>query len=343
MPLSKILLDIATESGIALSNDNERAWIIDKVNDVAKELYELQDIEGCLREISVNIDTDVQSVSQVSLPYYVYQLRGLRFSQILGGKVPYEDMRPRYSLGRGWGANTFSLPFRMTRQDYPLKRDISNASVLTFSVEEAQTAAIDIYIVGRTTLATRVQEKVTIAIGDLTVDTVGNFIEVESISKTAPNDCDIAITDVEGNELATIANSEISPRYMILELRDGNVLGANSSFISYAGLTSVDVLYKTRFVPFRNLQDEFPCGSKCDRAIFYQFMAYYEAQKQGNEGRAGYYQSKARELLRNINKDTEEGKNLEMQFGRNGLHDAQQPFNNWYRKDGKDGYAGSTY
>src|SRR3954465_665596 len=117
MPLSKILLDIATETGISISNDNERAWIVDKVNDVSKELYESNDIEGCLREQTFNIDTDVQNVSQVSLPFYVFQLRGLRYSNILGGKIPYEDMRPRYSLGRGWGANTYALPWRQTRQD----------------------------------------------------------------------------------------------------------------------------------------------------------------------------------------------------------------------------------
>jgi len=186
MPLSKILLDIATETGIAVTNDNEKAWVIDKINDIAEEMYATQDITGCLREMTINIDADDDGPvysSLVALPYYVDQLRGLRFSVILGGKIPMETMQPRYSLGHGWQNNPYSLPFRIVRDNAPLKRDISNASVLTFTIAEPQTADITLSVVGKTTNASRAQETVTLVAGDITVSTTGNFEDVETISK----------------------------------------------------------------------------------------------------------------------------------------------------------------
>lgn len=332
MPLSKILLDIATETGIAVTNDNEKAWVIDKINDIAEEMYATQDITGCLREMTINIDADDDGPvysSLVALPYYVDQLRGLRFSVILGGKIPMETMQPRYSLGHGWQNNPYSLPFRIVRDNAPLKRDISNASVLTFTIAEPQAEDIVLNVVGKTTNASRAQETVTLVAGDITVSTVGNFEDVESISKNAVCGVDITVEDVDGNTLAEIPNSEIRPLYKWLELRDANAsFGTATPILTQS---AIDILYKMRFTPFANLQDEFPCGSKCDRAIFYRFMAYYEAMKQGNEGRAAAMLQKSDELLRNLNTDNEVGKQLELQFGRDGRLDAQIPYtwNSW--------------
>jgi len=326
MPLSKILLDIATETGIAVTNDNEKAWVIDKINDIAEEMYASQDITGCLREMTINIDAGDDGPvysSLVALPYYVDQLRGLRYSQILGGKIPMELMQPRYSLGHGWQNNPYSLPFRIVRDNAPLKREISNASVLTFTIPEPQSGNIVLNVVGKTTNATRAQETVTLVAGSITVSTVGNFEDVETISKNAVCGVDITVEDVDGNILAEIPNSELRPLYKWLELRDANAsFGTATPLLT---LSSIDVLYKTRFTPFANLQDEFPCGSKCDRAIFYRFMAYYEAMKQGNEARASAMLQKSDELLRNLNTDNEIGKQLELQFGRDGRLDAQIP------------------
>lgn len=330
MPLSKILLDIATETGISVANPAERAWIVDKVNDIALELYQRMDIDGSLREQTFNIsqsDTDgPQYSSLVALPYYVNQIRGIRFSAWPGGKVPQNDMRPRYSVGKGWGdgSNEFSTPFRMVQDDAPLKRDIVNASVLTLSVNAAATAAISIYIVGKTTNAERAQETVVLPAGELEVQTAGNFEVIESISKVEQYDQDIYISDVDGNELAVLFNSQTKTCYKLLELQDNNA-GYQSGVIRAGGFSAIDVLYKIKFTPFANLQDEFPCGPKCDRAIFYQFVAMYAAQN-GQPDKAAGYGAKADELLGNINGDSEGGKNMSFQFGRDGFNTVQQPF-----------------
>lgn len=325
MALSKILLDIATELGIDITNDTERSWVVDKINDAAKEIYESDDIPGCLRELTFNIDSEAQNSSLVSLPGYIDKLRGLRWTSVQGGKIPQNDMVPRYHLGKGWGANAFSLPFRVIREVYPLKRDISNASVLTFTLPVAEAEDITITIIGKTGNSDRFSETVVIPAGDLTITTAGNYEEVHSIIKSGTNLYNIEITDVEDNNLGTISNAELSPAYKILELIDGN-LGPQ---MNYGGQTAIDILYKTRFNPFVNLADEFPCPN-CDRIIFYKFAEYYLAQMPGRLMDAVAAGEKAKLLLTNLNVDTEGGKELEMQFGRNGLLEAQNPYNNLY-------------
>lgn len=325
MALSKILLDIATELGIDITSDTERSWIVEKVNDAAREIYESDDIPGCLRELTFNIDAEAQESSLVSLPGYIDKIRGLRWTSVQGGKIPQNDMGPRYHLGKGWGANAFSLPFRTIREVYPLRRDISNASVLTFTLSVEETVDVTITIVGKTNNSDRFSETVVIPAGDLFVKTTGNYEEVLSILKSATNLYNITITDVENNNLGTINNGDLSPAYKILELIDGN-LGPQ---VNYGGQTAIDILYKTRFTPFVNLADEFPCPN-CDRVLFYKFAEYYLAQMPGRLTDAIAAGKKAEILLTNLNIDTEGGKELELQFGRNGLLEAQNPYNNLY-------------
>lgn len=327
MSLKKILNDISTELGISPPNDNEREWLINKVNDAAKELYESQDINGCLREQTFAIDNDSSQSSMVSLPHYIDQLRGIRWTQIVGGKVPLNDMTPRYHAGKGWGENSFALPYRIVRDAVPLAADIVNAGRLTFTLAKIEAVDITIVVVGETELSDNTQEIVVIEAGCFSVSTEGNFLSIKNIEKAALNNYNIVVTDIQGNELAIIPNSELSPSYKWLELLD-----SNAGFYQAAPIlnNSIDILYKTKFVPFRNLYDEFVCGSKCDRAIFYQFVSFVEAQKTGNEVRALGFVEKAKGILDNLNTDKETGVNMELQFAPSGLIEAQQPFNSSY-------------
>lgn len=329
MSLQSILTDIASELHIPMSTDDEISWAVSKVNAVAKELYEGQDITGCLREQTFNIDTENKESSMISLPFYVDQLRGIRFSVLPGGKIAMNDMRPRYHAGRGWGANSYSLPYRIVREQATLKRDIANASVLTFSVAEAEASDIIIHIVGETSNAARYSETVTIPAGELSADSAGNYITTPvNIEKEAVSAQDIVITDVDANELAVIPNFELKPAYKWLEIIDANA-GVSAFLPTYTTFTAIDILYKLRFQPFRNAFDEFVCGPKFDRAIFYQFAAWYEGQKPGSEGRALGYLQAAQKIIADIQRDTEGGREMEIAFGRNGYESAQQPFR-WY-------------
>lgn len=333
MSLQKILLDIASECGVSISDDTERLWAIKMVNDAAKELWETEDLVGSLRELTFNIDSDAQSSSMVSLPGYVDQLRGVKYSQVLGGKIPQNDMRPRYHFGRGWGANAFAMPVRVVRESSPLKRDIINASIITFSIPESEDNDIVITIVGETTNSSRTAEKVTIIAGSTEVSTVGNFIgDLINIEKTSTNINNITITDVDYNELGVIFNNELKPKYKWLELQDNNVLRGQSNTSPI--YTSIDILYKPKFIPFVELFDEFQASDKYDRAIFYKFQELYFAQQDGKLENAILAGAKVKKLVDDMNIDSEQGRELEMEFGRSGFADAQNPYTpykNWNR------------
>lgn len=323
MSLQTILTRIASDLGISITTDSELEWAISKVNEVAKELYESKDIKDCLREQTFNIDLGAEGPlysSLISLPYFVGELRGLRYTNIVGGNIPLNDMRPRYHSGKGWGANAFSIPYRIVREDASTSREIENASVLSVSVEQASDEDINVVVVGKTTLANRLQEIITLSAGQLTVDSVNCFEEIDSIAKLEYTSVNVSISDVEGNELAVIPNNRLDATYKWLEISDAN---ANISTIT-GQLSAIDLLFKHKFLPFVNLYDEFVCRG-CDDIIFYKFSAWYEAKTPGYEQRALGAEAKADALLSNLIIDAETGVNLELQFGSNGLYDAQQP------------------
>jgi len=333
MSLKKILFDIANELHIDVSSTDAISWATSKVNDIAKEVYESRDIVGCLREQTFNVDTDAQTSSMISLPYYVDELRGLRYSTLIGGKVTMNDMRPRYHSGHGWGANAFGMPYRVVRERACYKRDVANASVVTFAMLVAETTDVVIHIVGETTNSGRVSETITIFAGSLSTSTTGNFVGVpENIEKESVNTQDIYVTDVDDVELAVIPNSELKPRYKWLEIADGN---ASMVPVNQTNST-VDILYKQRFTPYATLYDEFPCGDKADRAIFYAFAAWYEAQKPGSEGRAQGFLQASQQILDDIEMDSDAGRDMDIEFGNNGLLTAQDPRQN-------TGRYGTTY
>jgi len=326
MSLQTILTRISSDLGISITTESELDWAITKVNELAKELYDSKDIKDCLREVTINLDTDDEGPvfsSLVSLPHFVGELRGIRYSNITGGKIPLNDMRPRYHSGKGWGANSFAIPYRLVREDAPIKHDIVNASVLTISVDVAESVDVHVVVVGQTDNSSRVQEIITLTAGQLTVDSVGNFEEIESISKLEYTNNDIIITDVESNEIATIPNNSLQSLYKWLELNDANASIAGTAALS-GQLSAIDLLFKQRFMPFVNLYDEFVCRG-CDSILFYKFAAWYEAKTPGYEQRALMAQGKADELLSNLLIDSETGVAMEMQFGPNGLLEVQQP------------------
>lgn len=329
MSLAKILLDISNELSISAQNDNERLYLIGKINDAGKELWESNDLPGSLRECTFNIDTAAQESSQVSLPFYVDKIRGLRFSAIQGGKIPLNDQRPRYYYGRGWGANSFAFPWRKTREAYPLQREIVNASVLTFTVALVEIEDIIINIVGKTDNSDRFNEVVTIVAGTLTADSIGNYEDITTLSKNAVNTNNIIVTDVEGNEISIIPNSELAPRYTIIALVDANT--QFNVIPNYNCYSSVDVLYKQRFTPLVNLSDEYPAPN-CDRLLFYKFSEFYWSQQPGNEDRAILAARKTAQILNSLNGDDEAAQERELQWEPNGVYEAMNPYRLGYGK-----------
>lgn len=317
MSLKNILLDITSVLGIDVTSQTEREYYIVKINEAADEIYRSQDLPGSIREQIFQI-SDVDNY-QVSFPGYIDKIRAIRFWDSHGGKISTEDLRPRYHQNR-WGNSGF-LKFRIKRSNSPIAKDIENAAPITFSLPsgKVETSPVVINIVGRTAASSGVQETITIAAGASSEITVNAYEEILSIEKTAYNTYDIELTDVDGEVLGSIPNNELSPLYTIVQIRQDDYAPTyNDSF----PLNTIEVLYKTKFVPFRNLYDEFPCPN-CDKLIFWKFAEHYAAYKPGMEQRAFAAKAKCDQIINELTANDEQGKELVLEIGSNSLYDAQ--------------------
>ena len=318
MSLKNILQDISTQYGIDITDDTERLLYIDRINQVCEELYNSMDIPGSIREQIFQVD-DTNNY-QVSFPHYVDKLRAIRFYNSHGGPITLEDMRPKYHQRR-WG-NNGKMRFRIKQENACLARNITNAAMLKFKLPTGKTETTDIRIrvIGRTANSQQLEELVVLPAGQNEVSTLNGYEEVFNIEKENYNTYDITILDVDDTVMASIPNNLLRPNYTIVMIRpDDWSLFFNNSY----PLNTIEVLYKTRFYPLRNLRDEFPCPN-CDKLIFWKFAEHYEASKPGNEQRAIMASQKSKEILYQLNSGDEAGKELTVDFGSNNLFDAQR-------------------
>lgn len=318
MALKNILQDVAINLGLSIDNADELEFYTEKVNQVARELYDSSDLPGSLREQVFQIDDS--ATYQISLPYYIDEIRAIRQYNTVGGKVRLEDMRPRYHAGR-WGSAS-AITFRVKQNNAALARDISNAGLLTFSFPTDKVEAVDVTItvVGGNSDSARIQETVTIAAGASEITTVNGFETVDSIRKSDTNTYDITITDIDDVELGVIHNSELNSSYTIVGIREDDLaFKQNNSF----PMNTYEVLYKQKFSGFVNLYDEFPCP-KFDKIIYWKFIEHYNADKPGFEQRAYAAKLKADDLINQLKASNESGKIMTVQYGENPMFKAQR-------------------
>jgi hypothetical protein len=266
MPLKEILSQFGSEFGIHINIANERAYLVNLINTVARDAYVENDLKNCERE---QVFEAGQYDQQIALPQYVDKVIALRYYDTRL-PVTQKDMRPRYMM-HSWRLPYLGYPYYRWRMkgESPLKRNISNAGLLKFTIAKANSSLFSIVVTGSTINSTRIQEVITFAVGTTEATTINHWQDIETIRKTANTDYNVIVLDVNDNELATIPNSELFSIYKILQVLDRNEYPVMSNLI--------EVLYKTRFVPFANDYDQFPCGDFYDEVIFWKAAAKYWA------------------------------------------------------------------
>jgi len=323
MSLKNILLDVSSVLSLDISNAAEKAYHIAKINEAAEELYTANDLPGCLREQIFQIDDS--DTFQVALPWYVDKIRAVRFYDNWLGKIPVEDMSPRYHSTK-WG-NKGLIRFRIKDLSSPLCRDLQDITPLIFSLSDVtgESADVTFNIIGRTEEKERVNEALTIVAGQYTNTTLNNYKSIEKIEKTSLNQLDCTVTDINANVVSFIPNSQLKAQYTTVMIRDDDFSPLiNNSY----PLNTVEVLYKTRFTPFVNTYDEFPCP-KCDKIIFWKFLEHYYAYKPDMEQKAFQAHGKCKQLIKQLGEDDGLGLELVMEFGSNPMYEAQMMPRRW--------------
>src|SRR5205823_97903 len=88
---------------------------------------------------------------------------------------------------------------------------------------------VTIRVIGKTPNSYRTEEALTIAAGQTEIESENDYEEIYSITKDAPNKYNIKVYDANEIELAEIPNSELSPKYTIIQVLDDNIEGATQT------------------------------------------------------------------------------------------------------------------
>lgn len=306
MSLRHILADIASDIGLSLDNPAEKSWLILKVDEQAKELWETRDLPDSLREqVFVNDDS---TANIVALPSYVGDIRGIRPCY---GNIRVEDLRPHYQSA-GWDKCT-GWSFR-DKYRCGVNRSLLSATKLKFTLNGVESSDCKIRVQGRTDLAERSGETVVIPAGELEGETLFNYIDEETITieKYSPTIHDIEITDINGNSLGIIFNYALVNNYRWIQFSCCGSSGTGTEF-----------LFKPRYVPMRDDFDQFMIPEDYDKAIFWLFISVYLAKQEGQEIRAAAAASNADTIIKNRIANQEMGKQRKLDFGESPYYRAQ--------------------
>lgn len=307
MPLGSIIQMVAAHTGI--DPVAQRPYLLTIINRGAKNIYDKLDTVHCLREQIFTLDTTIQLFA---LPNYVGELRAARIFNI-GLNVEIHDMSPRYAQA-GWREqyNNKCLVWR-NKGVFPVKRFGENSGVLLFQPTGVETSPYTITVTGGNPQSQRINETITIPVGSITpVSTVNSFTpeKIESIRKSAFTQFDVKMLDLDGIELARIANSELFTEYTLIQISD-YPYAYNNNF------QYVECIYKLRLRMFNNDNDQFPGGDRYDEAIYLAAIINWAMKKEGKSETVQMAASKCTSLLSDIASNADAGIDKQMDFGTN--------------------------
>jgi hypothetical protein len=307
MSLRYIKADVASVIGVDLSNTNEAAMLLHKINKAAYEVYTAVDLVGSLFETLVSFNADSH---RISLPSCVDAIRGLRWYQ-----TPYtitlNDIRPHYQ-NSGWGIQ--SLNFREVGR-LPLSEQITNESTLRFRLPKVESRPIVLTVAGSSENSDYLTETLTIPAGQLEVESAENYLEVKSLRKDAISRYNITVLDAADTELGIIPNNKLFNECLIVQVLPDSFSSMNMS-------TAVEVLFKYKWFPFSNDDDEFICTGY-DDIIALKTLEWHYLNLKDSKEISDAYKQKAAELATQRFQDDSRGKELLIEYGSNkflGLH-----------------------
>ncbi len=294
-----LLKDIAAEEGLTLSDPNHKALAIVRANQAAKELYDSNDLKDSLREGVFDIN---QGESQVALPWFVDQVRGMRYYDNRMPVTP-EYLSNRY--GGGIGNEIWYLKWR-EKENSVLQRELANESIIKFVIPLPETKDIKITINGPTTNSAKWSEIVTLLKDTTEVSTVGNYKSpLISLSKDRLTDYDIYAYDVDENQVSVLPNCLYTSYFTIYQIYDYTPPPTTTSQFS-----AVEVLFKRKYVSMQQDTDEFICGSRFEKAIFWKYMEH----RSKDAITALSYQTKAKQIILEIEANEKAGKRERINF-----------------------------
>lgn len=286
MSLSYITTRICEICGFDVADD--RDVLNAHINKACREIYEITDLPGSLKEITVLASAD----SLIALPYHVGELRNSR-GYYSYEKIDLKELHAKYQY-QPW--RELWNNWRVVNKS-PLQNCIEDAtSPITITVPEADSIDVVITVTGSTINSNRVSDVVTLEAGETEVNLTKLFTDIVSITKDRANNFDITFTGLDENGedlvLAVIPNDRLTSLYTIVDVSKVPNISDNSSGYRY-----VEVLYKQPLPELTTDGDEFICPGY-DDAIVYKFCEYFYSDKEGMENKAYGWMLKCNNIIK---------------------------------------------
>ena len=296
--LSDLLHRFSARTGLIINQD--RDFMVQLINDAARELYTQEDLPGILREARVGVVGN----SYISLPNFVGTLKAMRHSKSQY-KIVLMDLRPKYSDGN-WAYEWSN--WRVIGRK-PLAIDLKAASKLSLvTAANHQISTVDYTISGKTleaNLHTEVLKE-----GDTTTAT---FIEVVSIRKSGKSIVDTKVKDEENEVLAEIPNDRLISSYLHIDV-------SQYPWPSPACPCSIEILYKPGYSPITEDTDSFIIPELED-AVYYMSLGLWYLTQKDEEQRAGAFAARANNIISKYRAENEGSNQKFMSFSRRKTYD----------------------
>lgn len=292
-------------------NPAQRQIVLNYINEAAEEIWETQDLPGCLQEVYSNVSPELR----ISLPPFVGEIRAVR-NRRWNGFMALADIRARYA-GEDWPEKWNK--FRKIGES-ALANEITNAAPISIVYPEADTD-LQITIIGVTANSNRCTETITMT--NPLMNGSKSFIEIIKITKNKATDFNIIIQDTEARELALIYADQLEARYLIADI---------SKYPNISGCTDgnyiMEILFKPRLPLFKNDTDEFPLIGY-DKVIVLRTKQLIAEEQEGKEERAVLMNEKAKEILKNKQMDKDGPVSAKITTKRNKMFGLFSPYHGY--------------
>lgn len=192
-------------------------------------------------------DIDDTAERVIILPWFVYQLKGVRpayeYPRKLVGPRPYYGSIDGFQSHYEW---------RMLHRT-PLLKSIEAAGQLTFRPRKVLTSQIILSIRGPGNFGVIEHETLTLPANTDEVTSAAAYSDVSMLSKSTVTAADIEVFDIQGNQIAILPSDRTDVFCQVVRLLDRNVTVTVQSQNAY-----YTILYKAHPPQFVSLQDSLP-------------------------------------------------------------------------------------
>ena len=341
MSVEYILDRFGKKVGMLPSDSNQRALLLDYLNEAAQELYEQSDMPGSLEEAEFYVQGD----KTIAMPADVYAIRGIREKS--GGNDVWESepMTARYRENswetdhnkfriKGYSALQRSLPTTITgvasninKLSYKLygPNTDDDTTVIVANMNDLYDDEVKISTSGRAVASDSGYVTISFSGSTTSIKDIKSFSRTRPLGATGSHTNPVTLTASKsaGHGLAqlvdytdnSIVYAEIKPgqeesRYLIVDVSEFPF----SSSAAQDDQHTLQVLYKKTLPIMRNDRDEFPAPGY-DNILVSKCMELF-LEEQGKMEEAILHDRKASRSLARRQADLERGQEQQVIFKR---------------------------